>query len=75
VHRSALADDGLIAIETDLTDARLRLDRVRDPALLLDASSGPDTRAGHRVTWDVGARDAAAAMPALRDAAMRLNTP
>ena len=72
----ALADDGLVAIETDPTDARLRLARLRDPGRLLDAfERAVAPRRPRRMTWDVGARDAAAAMQALRDAAVRLKVP
>jgi hypothetical protein len=72
----ALADDGLVAIETDPTDARLRLSRVRAPARLLDAfEQALAPRRPRRVTWDVGARDVVAPMQALRDAAMRLRVP
>jgi DNA-binding MarR family transcriptional regulator len=72
----ALADDGLVAIETDPTDARLRLARLRDPARLLDAfERAVAPRRPRRMTWDVGARDAAAAIQAVRDAAVRLKVP
>jgi biotin operon repressor len=72
----ALADDGLVAIETDPTDARLRLARLRDSARLLDAfERAVAARRPRGVTWDVGARDAAAAIQALRDAAVRLKVP
>jgi DNA-binding MarR family transcriptional regulator len=72
----ALADDGLVAIETDPTDARLRLARVRDPGRLLDAfERAVAPRRPRRITWDVGARDATAAMQAFQDAAVRLKLP
>jgi len=72
----ALADDGLVAIEADPTAARLRLARLRDPARLLDAfERALAPRRPRRMTWDVDARDAVAAMQALRDAAERLKIP
>jgi DNA-binding MarR family transcriptional regulator len=72
----ALADDGLVAIETNPTDARLRLARLRDPARLLDAfERAVAPRRPRRMTWDVGARDAKAAIQALRDAAVQLKVP
>jgi DNA-binding MarR family transcriptional regulator len=72
----ALGDDGLVAIETDPTDARLRLARVRDPGRLLDAfERAVAPRRPRRITWDVGARDATAAMQAFQDAAVRLKLP
>jgi DNA-binding MarR family transcriptional regulator len=69
----SLADDRLIAIERDPSDARLRLARVRDAGRLLDAlerASAP--RKPRRVTWDIGARDVADAIDAVRTAANRV---
>jgi DNA-binding MarR family transcriptional regulator len=65
----ALADDGLVAIETDSGDARRRRVRLRDTRALLDAFEGAaNARRVRRVTWDIGARDAAAAIELLRAA-------
>lgn len=72
----ALADDGLVAIETEPTDARLRLGQLRDPARLLDSfERAVASRRPRRVTWDIGTRDAHAAMHALRAAAGHLKAP
>lgn len=72
----ALADDGLIAIESDPSDARLRLVRLRDAGRLLDAfERAVAPRRPRRVTWDIGARDAPAAMQGLQTAADHLKAP
>ena len=72
----ALADDGLVAIESDPRDARLRLARLSEPARLLDAfERALALRRPRRVTWEIGARDAPEAMQALQAAAHKLNVP
>lgn len=72
----ALADDGLVAIESDPADARRRRVRLRDARALLDAFERVTlARRPRRVTWDVGARDAAEAIERLRTAAKRLTLP
>lgn len=72
----ALADDGLIAIEADSADARIRRARLRDSGGMLDAfESAFAGRRLRRQTWDVGARDAPEAMRRLRGAAKRLRLP
>lgn len=72
----ALADDGLVAIESDPADARRRRVRLRDPQALLDAFERATAgRRPRRVTWDVGARDALEALNRLRTAAKRLRLP
>jgi len=72
----ALADDGLVAVDSDPADARRRLARLRDPAALLDAYERAVVgRRPRRVTWDVGAREAPAAIASLREAAEQLKRP
>lgn len=72
----ALVADALVAIESDPSDARLRLVRLRDAGRLLDAFERALTpRRPRRVTWDIGARDAPAAMQALHTAAEHLKAP
>lgn len=72
----ALADDGLIAIESDPDDARRRRVRLRDPRALLDAFElVTATRRHRRLTWDVGARDVPEAIERLRKAASHLALP
>jgi DNA-binding MarR family transcriptional regulator len=72
----ALADDGLVAIESDPRDARLRLARLPEPARLLDAfERAVALRRPRRVTWEIGARDALEAMTALQTAARKLKAP
>jgi hypothetical protein len=72
----ALADDGLVAIEADPADARRRRVRLRDAQALLDAfERATVARRPRRVSWDVGARDAAEAIDRLRTAAKRLALP
>lgn len=72
----ALADDGLIAIEADPADARIRRARLRDSGGMLDAFEGAFAgRRLRRQTWDVGARDVPEAMRRLRRAAKRLRLP
>ena len=72
----ALADDGLVAVEVDPTDARRRKVRLRDAQTLLDAfERAAAARRPRRVTWDVGARDATEAIERLRTTAKRLARP
>jgi len=72
----ALANDGLVVIDTDPADARLRLTRLRDPGGLLDAfERAVAPRRPRRLIWDIGARDAIAAMKALQAAADQLKLP
>lgn len=72
----ALADDGLVAIEADPADGRRRRARLRDAQALLDAFERATLgRRPRRVTWDVGARDAAEAIERVRTAAERLALP
>jgi hypothetical protein len=72
----ALADDDLVAIESDPADARLRLARLPEAARLLDAfERAVALRRPRRVTWEIGARDAPEAMKALQAAGHKLNVP
>jgi DNA-binding MarR family transcriptional regulator len=72
----ALADDGLVAIESDPDDARRRRVHLRDPGTLLDAfEQAIAARRPRRVTWDIGARDVPQAIKRLRMAAKRLQLP
>ncbi len=72
----ALADDGLVAIESDPADARRRRVRLRDAQALLDAfERAIVARRPRRLTWDVGARDAPEAIKRLQAAADRLELP
>ncbi len=72
----ALADDGLVAIDSDPADARLRLARLPEPARLLDAfERAVAPRRPRRVTWEIGARDAPEAVTALQAAAHELKVP
>ncbi len=68
----ALADDALLVIEPDPEDARVRRVSVRDAGGVLDAfERAAAARRVRRVTWDVGAHDAAGAIEVLREAAAR----
>jgi DNA-binding MarR family transcriptional regulator len=72
----ALSDDGLVAIESDPADARRRRVQLRDARALLDAfERAIVTRRPRRITWDVGAHDAAEAIKRLQAAADRLELP
>jgi hypothetical protein len=72
----ALADDGLVAIESDPADARLRLARLPESGRLLEAfERAVALHRLRRVTWDIGARDAPEAMTALQTAAHELKLP
>jgi DNA-binding MarR family transcriptional regulator len=72
----ALANDGLVAIESDPGDARRRRVRLRDTRELLDAfERATFARRPRRVVWDVGARDADEAIERLRAAAERTALP
>jgi hypothetical protein len=69
---SALAGDALVAVEPDPSDARVRRVRLRDAAGLLDAfERAAAARRVRRVTWEVGAHDAAGAIELLHEAAKR----
>jgi DNA-binding MarR family transcriptional regulator len=72
----ALAEDGLLAVERDRGDGRVRRVRMRDAGRMLDAferSAAARRRPG--VTWEVGAHDAAGALEILREAARRTRRP
>lgn len=72
----ALADDGLVAIEADFADARIRRIRLRDAGGMLDAFERAfAARRLRRQTWDVGATDVPEAMRRLRGAAKQLQLP
>ena len=72
----ALADDGLVVVESDPGDARRRLVRLRDSGALLDAfERATIARRPRRQTWDVGARDVPEAIERLRTAAHHLKLP
>lgn len=72
----ALADDGLVAIESDPADGRRRLARLRQPSLLLDAfERAVALRRPRRVTWEIGARDAPDAIRTLHKVAHKLDVP
>jgi DNA-binding Lrp family transcriptional regulator len=72
----ALADDGLVAIETDPDDARRRRARLRDPGMLLDAyERAVAVHRTRRVAWDVGARDVPGALRWLREVAKSVGRP
>lgn len=72
----ALLDDGVVAIESDPADARLRLARLPEPARLLDAfERAVAPRRPRRVKWDIGARDVPEAVTALHTAAHELKVP
>jgi DNA-binding Lrp family transcriptional regulator len=72
----ALADDGLVAIGADPADARLRLARLPEPGLLLDAfERAVALRRPQRVTWEIGACDALDAIKTLQRTARKLNVP
>lgn len=72
----ALADDGLIAIEADPADGRIRRALLRDAGGVLDAfEQAFAARRLRRQTWDVGARDVPQAMRRLRAAAKQLRLP
>jgi DNA-binding MarR family transcriptional regulator len=72
----ALADVGLVAIESDPADARRRLARLQEPARLLDAfERAVAPRRPRRVTWDIGAHDVPEAVTALQTVARELKVP
>lgn len=72
----ALADDGLVAVDSDPDDARRRIVRLRNPGDLLDAfERATVARRPRRLTWDVGARDVPEALKRLRTAAKHLDLP
>jgi DNA-binding MarR family transcriptional regulator len=72
----ALAADGLVEIGSDPRDARLRLARLPEPGPLLDAfDRAVALRRPRRVTWEIGARDAADAIRTLQKTARKLDVP
>jgi DNA-binding MarR family transcriptional regulator len=72
----ALADDELLVIEHDPDDARVRRARLRDAGAMLDAFERAAAASRlRRVTWDVGAHDAAGAIEILREAAGQTRRP
>jgi DNA-binding MarR family transcriptional regulator len=72
----ALADDGLVGVEPDPADARLRRVRPRNTSALLDAfEQAIANRRPRRSTWDIGARSPEQALDLLRHAADRLELP
>jgi hypothetical protein len=72
----ALADDGLVAIDSDPADARRRLARLQEPARLLDAfERAVVPRRPRRATWDIGAHDVPEAVTALQTVARELRVP
>jgi DNA-binding MarR family transcriptional regulator len=72
----ALADDGLVAVDSDPADARRRRVRLRNPGDLLDAfERATVARRARRLTWDVGTRDVQETLKRLRTAAKHLDLP
>jgi DNA-binding transcriptional ArsR family regulator len=72
----ALADDRLVVVESVPNDRRLRRVRLRNTRDLLDSYERSTTgRRPHRVTWDVGARDAQGALDLLAHAAVSVSRP
>lgn len=72
----ALADDGLVAIDVDPDDSRVRRVSLRDAGGILEVFERAfSARRLRRQTWDVGARDAEDAMRRLRAAAKHLGLP
>jgi len=72
----ALAEDGLLVVDYDPDDARLRRARVRDPQSLLDAfEKSASARRHRRITWDIGSRDVSSALATLGEAAKHLQRP
>jgi hypothetical protein len=72
----ALADERLVAVESDPDDARLRRVRLRDTRALLDAfERSAAARRPRRVTWDVGAANTQGALELLREAAAEVELP
>lgn len=73
---SGLAGEGLVKVDADPADGRVRRVGVANPGRLLDAfeltTNIRRVRSSH---WDIGARDAAAAGQRLRYAARRLGSP
>lgn len=68
----ALADDGLVAVEGDPGDGRLRRVRLRDSGALLDAfERATAVRRQRKLTWDAGARDVSTALETVREAGER----
>lgn len=72
----ALAEDGLLVVDSDPDDARLRRARLRDPRRLLDAfEKSAAARRHRRITWNIGSRDVPSALAALGEAATHLKRP
>jgi hypothetical protein len=67
----ALADDRLVEVEADRSDARARRVRVRDGGALLDSFERATRREPRSSTWDVGARDVDTALRRVRMGAKR----
>jgi DNA-binding MarR family transcriptional regulator len=73
---AALAEDGLVQVERDPRDARVRHASLRDVAGTLDAfERATAARRVRRLTWDVGARDAEGALGVLHEAAPEAGRP
>jgi DNA-binding MarR family transcriptional regulator len=73
---AALAEDGLVAVERDPRDARVRHVSLRDTPGVLDAfERATAARRVRRLTWDVGSRDAESALDVLREAATEARRP
>jgi len=71
-----LADDGLLVVEHDPGDARVRRVSLRDAGAMLDAfERSAAARRLRRVSWDIGAHDAAGAIELLREAARQTELP
>jgi DNA-binding MarR family transcriptional regulator len=73
---AALAEDGLVHVEHDRRDARVRHVSLRDAPGTLDAfERATAARRVRRLTWDIGAHDAESALAALREAAPQSGRP
>lgn len=73
---AALAADGLVEVERDPRDARVRHVALRDAPGKLEAfERATSARRVRRMTWDVGARDADGALDVLREAAPQVGRP
>lgn len=72
----ALVDDGLVALQSDPQDARLRLASLPEPGRMLDAfERAVALRRPRRATWEIGARDAPDAIRTLQKVARELDVP
>jgi DNA-binding MarR family transcriptional regulator len=73
---AAHAEDGLVHVERDPHDARVRHVSLRDASETLDAfERAAAARRIRRLTWDVGSRDAEGALGVLREAALQAGQP